>query len=385
MEGDFIKINEWLKPLSWLYGCIIGFRNFLFDVGVLKSRAFDIPVISVGNITVGGTGKTPHVEYLIRLLKDRFNVAVLSRGYKRRTKGYIVADANTIMTDIGDEPFPMKQKFPKVTVAVDAKRVHGIETLMDSDKKIDVILLDDAFQHRYVKPGINILLVDYHRLIIYDKLLPAGRLREPLSGKNRADIVIITKCPDALRPMEFRVVTKAMDLFPYQDLFFTKLAYDDLKHLYNGSTRELNSIGSDEHVLLLTGIASPRQLREDLKPYVKNLTPLRFPDHHEFNDDDVQLINETFANMPSPKIVITTEKDAVRINDTKGLSKEIKDNIYSLPVKIKFLLEQEEVFNEKIISYVRKNSRNSILAKTKDDDKSKDSYNSGNGSRTISF
>ena len=385
MEGDFIKINEWLKPLSWLYGCIIGFRNFLFDVGVLKSRAFDIPVISVGNITVGGTGKTPHVEYLIRLLKDRFNVAVLSRGYKRRTKGYIVADANTIMTDIGDEPFQMKQKFPKVTVAVDAKRVHGIETLMDSDKKIDVILLDDAFQHRYVKPGINILLVDYHRLIIYDKLLPAGRLREPLSGKNRADIVIITKCPDALRPMEFRVVTKAMDLFPYQDLFFTKLAYDDLKHLYNGSTRELNSIGSDEHVLLLTGIASPRQLREDLKPYVKNLTPLRFPDHHEFNDDDIQLINETFANMPSPKIVITTEKDAVRINDTKGLSKEIKDNIYSLPVKIKFLLEQEEVFNEKIISYVRKNSRNSILAKTKDDDKSKDSYNSGNGSRTISF
>ena len=385
MEGDFIKINEWLKPLSWLYGCIIGFRNFLFDVGVLKSRAFDIPVISVGNITVGGTGKTPHVEYLIRLLKDRFNVAVLSRGYKRRTKGYIVADANTIMTDIGDEPFQMKQKFPKVTVAVDAKRVHGIETLMDSDKKIDVILLDDAFQHRYVKPGINILLVDYHRLIIYDKLLPAGRLREPLSGKNRADIVIITKCPDALRPMEFRVVTKAMDLFPYQDLFFTKLAYDDLKHLYNGSTRELNSIGSDEHVLLLTGIASPRQLREDLKPYVKNLTPLRFPDHHEFNDDDVQLINETFANMPSPKIVITTEKDAVRINDTKGLSKEIKDNIYSLPVKIKFLLEQEEVFNEKIISYVRKNSRNSILAKTKDDNKSKDSYNSGNGSRTISF
>ena len=385
MEGDFIKINEWLKPLSWLYGCIIGFRNFLFDVGVLKSRAFDIPVISVGNITVGGTGKTPHVEYLIRLLKDRFNVAVLSRGYKRRTKGYIVADANTIMTDIGDEPFQMKQKFPKVTVAVDAKRVHGIKKLMDSDKKIDVILLDDAFQHRYVKPGINILLVDYHRLIIYDKLLPAGRLREPLSGKNRADIVIITKCPDALRPMEFRVVTKAMDLFPYQDLFFTKLAYDDLKHMYNGSTRELNSIGSDEHVLLLTGIASPRQLREDLKPYVKNLTPLRFPDHHEFNDDDIQLINETFANMPSPKIVITTEKDAVRINDTKGLSKEIKDNIYSLPVKIKFLLEQEEVFNEKIISYVRKNSRNSILAKTKDDDKSKDSYNSGNGSRTISF
>ena len=385
MEGDFIKINKWFIPLSWLYGCIIGFRNFLFEVGVLKSRAFDIPVISVGNITVGGTGKTPHVEYLINLLQHKFNVTVLSRGYKRQSKGFVVATDKTLMSEIGDEPYQIKKKFPKITVAVDNKRVHGIETLIETNKETDVVLLDDAFQHRYVKPGINILLVDYHRLIIYDKLLPAGRLREPLSGKDRADIVIITKCPKNLRPMEYRVITKAMNLYPYQQLFFTRLAYNDLKHLYSEKTRTLESISSEEHVLLLTGIASPRQLREDLTPYVKHLTPLRFPDHHNFTDDDIQRINDTFAQLPSPKIVITTEKDAARITNTLGFSQEIKDNIYSLPVKIKFLLEQDEMFNEKIIDYVRKNSRNSILVKTKDDNKSKDSHNTGNGPRTISF
>ena len=188
MEGDFIKINKWLLPLSWFYGLGVNFRNTLFSIGMLKSRSFDVPVISVGNITVGGSGKTPHVEYLVRLLKDTFHTAVLSRGYKRKSKGFVQATAQTTMPEIGDEPYQMKQKFPNVTIAVDKNRCHGIDTLVENDKNIDVILLDDAFQHRYVKPGVNILLVDYHRLIIYDKLLPAGRLREPLSGKDRADI-----------------------------------------------------------------------------------------------------------------------------------------------------------------------------------------------------
>lgn len=165
---------------------------------------------------MGGSGKTPHVEYLIRLLHDKVKIAVLSRGYKRKTSGYVLADKDTTMSEIGDEPFQMHSKFDDIYVAVDAKRVRGIEKLQNEEptKDVDVVLLDDAFQHRYVKPGINILLVDYHRLIIYDKMLPAGRLREPLSGKNRADIVIITKCPKDLKPMEFRVLTKAMDLYP---------------------------------------------------------------------------------------------------------------------------------------------------------------------------
>ncbi|MGM9705137.1 MAG: tetraacyldisaccharide 4'-kinase, partial [Prevotella sp.] len=203
-EGDFIKINEWLLPLSWIYGLGVQLRNALFDIGILKSHTYDIPVISVGNITVGGTGKTPHVEYLIRLLDNKFRTAVLSRGYKRKSRGYVLADAHTRIQDIGDEPYQMKKKFGNIYVAVDRKRRNGIENLINDDatKDVEVILLDDAFQHRYVKPGMNIMLVDYHRLITYDRLLPAGRLREPQTGKSRADIVIVTKCPKDLKPME---------------------------------------------------------------------------------------------------------------------------------------------------------------------------------------
>ena len=385
MEGDFIKINEWLLPLSWVYGLVVKARNLMFDIGVLKSRSFQVPVISVGNLTVGGTGKTPHVEYLIELLHKKFKVAVLSRGYKRKNSGYLVADEHTTVHDIGDEPFQMKQKFKDITVAVDKKRCHGIDQLTESDKHLDVILLDDAFQHRYVKPGVNILLVDYHRLIIYDKLLPAGRLREPLTGKNRADIVIVTKCPKDLKPMEYRVITKAMDLFPYQQLYFTTIEYKPLQAIFGNKQRSLDTLASNENVLLLSGIASPKQILHDLKPITQNVTPITFGDHHQFKQKDIERINQTFAKLPVPKLVITTEKDAVRLNAVNGLSDEVKNNIYVLPIEIQFMQEQENMFNENIIGYVRKNSRNSILAKAKDDHKSKDSHRAGNGPRTISF
>ena len=392
MEGDFIKVRDWLLPLSWIYGCLVRLRNFCFDVGILKSHSFSVPIIAVGNITVGGTGKTPHVEYLIKLLKGRSKIAVLSRGYKRKSKGFIVADKDSTVRDIGDEPFQMKRKYPDTIVAVDMKRVHGIKILTEQNRSLDVILLDDAFQHRYVKPGINILLVDYHRLIIYDKLLPAGRLREPLSGKNRADIVIVTKCPTSLKPMDFRVITKAMDLFPYQHLYFTTLQYECLRHINNNSTRTFASLKPDEHVLLLTGIASPQQIVEDLATLIpegetlsKRLTSMAFPDHHDFKKKDVLRINETFAAMPSPKCIITTEKDAARLSCIEGLSDEVCQHLYSLPVNVKFMLEQEESFNENIIGYVRKNSRNSILVKEKNDNKPKDSDRSGDRPRTISF
>ena len=389
MEGDFIKINKWLLPLSWLYGLGIKFRNTLFEIGILKSRAFTVPVISVGNITVGGTGKTPHVEYLIRLLKDTTRVAVLSRGYKRKSKGFILADSNTSMPEIGDEPYQMKQKFPNVTVAVCKDRCKGIDLLTDNDKKLDVILLVDAFQHRYVKPGINILLVDYHRLIIYDTLLPAGRLREPLTGKNRADIVIITKCPENLKPMEYRVITKAIDLYPYQHLYFTTLEYDNLQPALPSTTHSQKQIPlsslQDKNVLLLSGIASPEQMEHDLAPLVKSLTPMSFSDHHQFNNKDVERINNVFAEMSSPKIIITTEKDATRLQHANHLSDEVIKNMYVLPVRIKFMQDQEDNFNNQIIGYVHKNSRNSILAKDKDEHKPQDSNNPGDRPRTISF
>ena len=387
-EGDFIHINEWLIPLSWLYGIGVGFRNQLFNIGLLKQHDYDIPIISVGNITVGGAGKTPHVEYLIRLLKDKVKVAVLSRGYKRKTHGYVLANDSSTVTDIGDEPYQMKQKYQDVHIAVDKKRVDGIAHITDDTETndTDVILLDDAFQHRYVKPGINILLVDYHRLIIYDKLLPAGRLREPQSGKNRADIVIITKCPKDLKPMEFRVLTKAMNLYPYQSLYFTTIEYESLIPLF---AKEKSAIEKEalegKHVMLITGIASPKQIIIDLKPHVKEMTTLAFSDHHQFKSKDIMKINETFNAIKGEKIIVTTEKDATRLEQLEGLSEEVKQNLYVLPIKVKFMINQEEEFNDKIIDYVRKNSRNSILVKGKDGHKSKDSHNSGHRPRTISF
>ena len=390
MEGDFIKLNKKLLPLSWVYGLGVGFRNLLFEMGILKEHTYQTPIISVGNITVGGTGKTPHVEYLVRLLKGHLHVAVLSRGYKRKSRGFLVATPETPLRDLGDEPYQMKQKYPEIDVAVDAKRTRGIGRLISgtyTKKEVDAILLDDAYQHRYVKPGLNILLVDYHRLIIYDKLLPAGRLREPVKGKDRADIVIITKCPTTLNPMEFRVLTKQMNLYPYQQLFFTTIKYEPLRRLFPerpDAPEGLDALAG-KNILLLTGIASPKQIYYDLKSYTSNITPLRYGDHHNFKKKDIKKINEAFEALPSPKLIITTEKDAVRLRDVETLSPEARRSLYVLPISIQFMLQGEESFNEKILGYVRKNSRNSILAKSKDDYKSKDSHYSGNRPRTISF
>ena len=385
-EGDYIKINEWLLPLSWLYGIGVRLRNQMFEMGILKEQTYDIPIISVGNMTVGGTGKTPHVEYLVRLLGDMMKVGVLSRGYKRKSKGYVLAREDSTMQEIGDEPFQMKSKFPNIFIAVDENRRRGIENLTsDAEAKdVDVIILDDAFQHRYVKPGINILLVDYHRFIMNDQLLPAGRLREPLSGKNRADVVIVTKCPKDLKPMEFRVLTKNLDLYPFQSLFFTTIKYGSLQPIFGDETRSLHSI-KNTNVLLVTGIASPKQMYEDLKQHCQHIHPLKFADHHLFTRKDIDKLNAQFEAISSPKIVITTEKDATRLVAVDGLSDQVKDAIYSLPIQISFLQNDEETFNHKIISYVRKNSRNSILVERKDDNKSKDGNHPGNRSRTISF
>ena len=368
MEGDYIKIHSSLLPLSFLYGMGVRFRNMLFDTGILESRSFPIPVISVGNITVGGAGKTPHVEYLVRLLCETKRVSVLSRGYKRRTKGYLLASSSSTSLELGDEPYQMYLKYGRqVHVAVSANRCEGIERLCSDPetKDTDVILLDDAFQHRYVKPGVNILLVDYHRLIVYDKLLPAGRLREPKDGKRRADIVIVTKCPPDLRPMDFRVITKALNLYPYQKLFFTTIEYGDLIPLFSNSrSLALSEITSDYEVLVLSGIASPQHLLCDIQKHTENVIPMTFRDHHLFTPKDIARINNTFDSLSSKRIIITTEKDAARLVGLDGLSDDVRNHIYALPIKTTFLLEQQEQFDEFILSYVLKNSKDSILHKS---------------------
>ena len=364
MEKSLIKINKWLYPASWLYGAGVWLRNKLFDWGYYKERSFDLPVICVGNITVGGTGKTPHTEYLIKLLHKSFQVAVLSRGYKRKSKGFVLATENTPVHQIGDEPYQMKQKFPNIHMAVDANRCHGIEQLCKESvaSGTEVILLDDAFQHRYVKAGLNILLVDYNRLITEDSLLPAGRMREPESGKYRAQIVIITKCPKDMKPMEYRVLTKQMNLYAYQQLYFTTLSYGKLRPLFNGGKEyPLVSIHPSVQILLVTGIATPQKLENDLSSIIKNgIHTLSFSDHHDFTPEDMLNIESQFNNLPEGKrMIITTEKDAVRMASHTALPQSIKPYIYVLPVEVEFLQGQQDLFNQNILDYVRKNSRNS--------------------------
>ena len=366
MGKSLIKINKWLYPASWIYGAGVWLRNKLFDWGYYKERTFDLPVICVGNITVGGTGKTPHTEYLIRLLHKQYQIAVLSRGYKRKSKGFVLAKENTSVHEIGDEPFQMKQKFPNIHMAVDADRCHGIEQLCKESiaSGTEVILLDDAFQHRYVKAGMNILLVDYNRLITEDTLLPAGRMREQESGKYRAQIVIITKCPQDLKPMEYRVLTKQMNLYAFQQLYFTTLSYGKLRPLFNGGKEyPVKSIHPNVQILLVTGIATPQKLEEDLASGIKNhIHTLAFSDHHDFTEEDMLNIEREFNRLPEGKrMIITTEKDAVRMVTHPSLPETIKPYIYVLPVEVAFLQDQQDSFNQNILDYVRKNSRNSRL------------------------
>ena len=365
MNKSLIKKSKWLYPASWLYGVGVGLRNLLFDRGYLQERSFDLPVICIGNITVGGTGKTPHTEYLIKLLQDSFQVAVLSRGYKRKTRGFILANEHSTVHDIGDEPYQMKMKFPKIHMAVDANRCNGIEQLCRSKvlPETDIILLDDAFQHRYVKAGLNILLIDYNRLITEDTLLPAGRMREPESAKYRAQMVIITKCPKNMTPMEYRVISNQLELHAFQQLYFTTFDYGKLRPLFNGGREyPLQSIHPSVHILLITGIASPEPLMERIAQTKNTVHTLSFSDHHDFTLKDMESIEEKFMQLPEGKrMIITTEKDAVRMMTHPHLPESVKPYIYVLPIEVSFLQGQQHVFNQNILDYVRKNTRNSRL------------------------
>lgn len=378
MDNHFIKIYWWLYPVAWIYGAVVVLRNKLFDWGMLRSKSYDVPVISVGNLTVGGTGKTPHTEYLIKLLCEKYQVAVLSRGYKRHSKGYVLAGADSTARTIGDEPYQMHTKFPTVTLAVDENRCHGIEQLLGlKNPSVDVVLLDDAFQHRYVKPGLSILLTDYHRLFSDDALLPAGRLREPASGKNRAQIVIVTKCPQDLKPIDYNIITKRLNLYPYQQLFFSAFRYGKLERVFKEaevsgeasekvsgeasaftSTLSLNLL-KETSVLLVTGIASPTPIIERLEGCAKEIDLLSFADHHDFTLRDVQLMKERFEKLQGEqRLIVTTEKDAVRLVEHPDLDAELKPFVYALPIEIEILQNQQDKFNQHITDYVRENTRN---------------------------
>ena len=345
-----MKKRRWLVPLTWLYGSIVGLRNKLFDWRVLPSESFALPVISVGNLAVGGTGKTPFTEYLIRLLKEEHRVAFLSRGYKRRTHGFLLADAQSTAQTIGDEPYQVWQKFPDVHVAVDANRRRGIRRLCSdtATADTDIVLLDDAFQHRHVVPGLNILLMDHHRMPYDDALLPCGLLREPFSSKERADAVVVTKCPPTMSPIDYRIIQNHLALRPYQRLFFSTIRYGTLQP----SGRRLNSLTKETVVLLVTGIANPAPLIAELQRRTPHVHTLIYPDHHAFTSADIRHIKETWATLTADdRLLITTEKDAARLGTALV-------DINVLPIEVAFLKDQEKTFNHYIKNYVRKNPRN---------------------------
>ena len=363
MSRRNVNIKRYLLPVSWLYGIVVYLRNKFFKWGIFKQNTYDIPIICVGNLAVGGTGKTPHIEHLIRLLKEKYKVAVLSRGYKRKTSGYVLATTESTYKDIGDEPFQMMQKFPHVTFAVSEKRCRGIDKLLalPEKKRPEVILLDDAYQHRYVVPSFSILLTDYSRPYIGDKLLPAGRLRESASHSADADIIIVTKCPIGLKPIGQRILLHELHPYPYQDLLFSSLSYGKLEPLFNTKSQniELSAI-KGRSVLVVTGIASPRQLLDKLKKITKDITPLTYPDHHNFKKKDVVAINRKFEEMGGTnKMVILTEKDATRLKNMQGFSDKVKNNTYVLPIEVSFINEEDRVLlDDKILKHVRENSRN---------------------------
>jgi tetraacyldisaccharide 4'-kinase len=361
MASGHVKIYPALLPLSWIYSLVTRGRNQLFDWGLLPQEQFQVPVIAVGNLTVGGTGKTPHVEHLVRLLKDQFPVAVLSRGYRRETKGFLIADANSTAADIGDEPLQMHQKFPTVTVAVDADRRNGIRMLLARDKAPGVILLDDAYQHRYVKAGLTLLLTDYHRLFSRDLVLPAGRLREPRKGKRRADIVVVTKCPPTLSEEECRAIALELALDRHQRLYFSSIDYAALQPLEGGHPMPLDEL-AHRHVLLLTGIANPGPVEATLRQHAGEVSTLRFADHHTFTSADMERVSQAFNFLADPKLLLTTEKDAARLDGTGLLPATLRTSGYTLPIRIRILHQKEEQFNQQIIDYVRKNIRDGILA-----------------------
>ena len=357
-----------LYPLSLLYGLITGFRNFLYNAGILKSHEFPVPVIGVGNLTVGGTGKTPLTEYLVNLLRKDLNVAVLSRGYKRKTRGFLFACEASRTEDIGDEPMQISRKFPGITVAVDRRRVHGVREIRKERPDTGVIILDDAFQHRSITPGYSILLSDFERLMIRDQMLPYGNLRESIGNMRRADIILITKSPETVSPIQRRLIVKEIQKAPYQNLYFTSTTYEKPLPVFNNIEAEDDILirskeAGDPGIILVTGIANPGPLSEYLQKMAGEIISLSFGDHHRFNNNDIEKILKAWKSLKSSrKYLITTEKDAVRLREFTNIAEPVRAAFYYIPVGIHFLNDDQKEFDNLIIEYVRKNKRNNRVS-----------------------
>lgn len=349
------KARLLLFPFSLVYGLVMWIRNALYDAGILKSTSFPIPIINIGNLNTGGTGKTPHAEYLVSLLSAHKNVAVLSRGYGRTSKGFFEVNVNDNAEQTGDEPLQIKKKFNSAHVFVCESRVEGVKSILQKYPSTEVILLDDAFQHRSIKAGFNILLTQYNDLFCDDFVLPGGNLREPSSGAKRAEVIIVTKCLPEISAHEKALISKRLTALTTQKVFFTSLQYASLKNLFSHEELSLSDLQGFE-ILLVTAIAGTTAITSFLNSKSKKIYPLKFGDHHSYCSKDLSQIREKFNILASPnKIIVVTEKDAVKLSDEK-LSSFLKDiPVFYLPVKVLFEPNEEKLFKELIYEYVGKN------------------------------
>ena len=353
-----------LLPISLIYHIILSIRHKLYDWHILRSLRFEYPIIGVGNLNLGGTGKTPHTEYLIQLLKDHYRVATLSRGYGRKTKGFQRADSQSTYETIGDEPLQYFHKFPEIQVAVDEDRIEGVEGLILNKNRPDIILLDDAFQHRRIKAGFNVLLTEYQHLYCNDFLFPAGTLRDIRSAAKRADIIVVSKSPTKLSEEEKRQIINKLKPLERQKVFFSYLEYKTLKP-WNYQADAFDPDTADA-ALLFCGIARPQPLVDKLKEQYKHLDVMTFPDHHIYTQNDAKIIKERFDRLEGErKIIVTTEKDEARLEKSPYFCQNVSEPydlplglhffapLYVLPIEVRF--HEEEKFNEEILTYVREN------------------------------
>ncbi len=348
-----------LFPFALLYGLGVRFRNFLYDIGLFRSREFGIPLVSVGNLTTGGTGKTPHIEYFLDLLLQAgYRPAVLSRGYKRKRSGYQEASDPPDSKVVGDEPAQIKAHFPEVLVAVSKDRGKGIRRIKENHENVDVILLDDAFQHRAVNAGMNVLLTSHNRLYIDDQLLPMGRLREPSSGAKRADLIIVSKCPRDMRPLDRRIIVYKLDPLDHQEVFFSYVEYGEPYPVF--STSSPITFPSDHHFIVLTGIEDPEPLHEYLREQECEMEAIEKSDHHAFGQRDLHQVQKAMDRAQEKKpVVLITEKDAARMKGSDLADAFAELPVHAMPMKVRVHGDEEpERLAQKLSKHVREDQRN---------------------------
>jgi tetraacyldisaccharide 4'-kinase len=337
-----------LLPFSLFYALAIWVRNWLFDKKILSSASFNLPIICVGNLAVGGTGKSPMVEWLVKKVGGQFEMAILSRGYKRKTKGYALADSHSTALDIGDEPMQFHNKFPNLTVAVGEERVVAIPQLLHDRPSTKVIILDDAFQHRSVKAGLNILLTDYNNLFTRDWFLPTGDLRDEKRNYKRADLIVVTKCDRNLTASKKQEIIQEINPGPHQQVFFSAIRYGEPYHIVEKSARPITH---SLEVLLICGIANPAPLKQYLNENTKAYDEMIYRDHHIFTIDDLQNMIQRFNHLPAGhKIMLTTEKDAVRLMKFDQELKELP--FYVMPMEPSILFNEEQRFTDLIVKFI---------------------------------